>query len=192
MLQPDEGLECFTGTFCWILNRWKSFKLLTSHRLEKSVVWLSSQPMKYLFSVVLLFSILFFSCTKNKELERDKQLIADYISEHNIENAVTTVSGLTYVIQTEGTGKNPTATSNVKVTYKGYLLDGTVFDSAITPITLNLQSVIQGWREGLSHFKEGGSGMLFIPADYGYGSTAKTNIPANSVLIFEIALIKVL
>lgn len=148
--------------------------------------------MKKLLVFLFIFTVGIIACTKNKELERDKQLIADYISEHNIENAVTTVSGLTYVIQTEGTGKSPTATSNVKVTYKGYLLNGTVFDSSNVAVTLNLQNVIQGWKEGLSHFKEGGTGMLFIPADYGYGSTAKANIPANSVLIFDIALIKVL
>jgi FKBP-type peptidyl-prolyl cis-trans isomerase len=31
---------------------------------------------------------------------------------------------------------------------------------------------------------------LFIPSALGYGSTAKTDIPANSVLIFEIELVE--
>lgn len=148
--------------------------------------------MKKFFLLLAISTLGVLSCSKNKELERDKLLIQDYIFEHNIQNAITTKTGLTYVIQTEGTGKNPTATSTVKVTYKGYLLDGTAFDSSAVPVSLKMQSVIQGWREGLSYFKEGSTGMLLIPADYGYGSVAKSGIPANSVLIFDIALIQVL
>lgn len=143
---------------------------------------------------VLFFIIGFFlitSCSKNEQLKKDKQLIADYITSHNISGTVTTSTGLTYLITTEGTGAKPTATSNVKVNYKGYLLDSSVFDQSTTPVSFNLQNVIQGWKEGLTYFKKGGSGKLFIPSDYGYGSQAKSGIPANSVLIFDIDLLDV-
>lgn len=141
-----------------------------------------------------IFGLLFMfaSCSKNKELERDKQLIADYIAEKNIQGVITTNSGLSYKITKEGNGDNPTANSNVSVNYKGYLLDGSVFDESTTPISFNLQQVIQGWREGIPKFREGGSGILFIPADYGYGSQSKPGIPANSILIFEIDLLEIL
>lgn len=142
-------------------------------------------------SLLLLSCLLSISCSRNKQLETDKQLIADYISSHHITGTVTTSTGLTYLITTEGTGAKPTATSNVKVNYKGYLLDSTVFDQSTSPVSFNLQQVIQGWREGLTYFKKGGSGKLFIPSDYGYGSQAKSNIPANSVLIFDIDLLDV-
>lgn len=141
--------------------------------------------------LLILFCLLFVSCTKNEQLKTDKQLIADYISSNNISGTVTTSTGLTYLITTEGSGVKPTATSNVKVTYKGYLLNGTIFDESTSPVSFNLQQVIQGWKEGLTYFKKGGSGKLFIPSDYGYGGQAKPNIPANSVLIFDISLIDV-
>jgi FKBP-type peptidyl-prolyl cis-trans isomerase FkpA len=145
----------------------------------------------YLILLVSLITLL-SSCSKNKELERDKELIANYISDNNITGTITTETGLTYKITKEGTGDQPTSSSNVKVNYKGYLLNGSVFDQSSSPVTLNLQQVIQGWKEGLTKFKEGGSGMLFIPSDYGYGNQAQADIPAGSVLIFEIDLIEVL
>ena len=50
----------------------------------------------------------------------------------------TTASGLQYKIITEGTGKQPTATSVVKVHYKGQLTDGKVFDSSTTTVVNQL------------------------------------------------------
>ena len=101
-------------------------------------------------------------------------------------------SGLYYIIENEGTGLNPTTTDQVRVAYKGYFLNGTVFDqSAPEGISFNLQQVIPGWTEGITYFKEGGSGMLLIPSHLGYGFLDYRGIPGGSVLIFEIDLIKV-
>ncbi len=52
----------------------------------------------------------------------------------------------------EGTGKQPTASSVVKVHYTGKLVDGKVFDSSVQrgePIEFPLNQVIPGWTEGL-------------------------------------------
>jgi FKBP-type peptidyl-prolyl cis-trans isomerase len=45
---------------------------------------------------------------------------------------------------------------------------------------------------GIPFFKEGGSGKLLIPSELAYGSSPRSGIPANSVLIFDIHLIDVL
>mgnify|MGYP006246716607 FL=1 len=82
--------------------------------------------------------------------------------------------------------------SSVTVVYVGKLTDGTIFDqSNLLGATFPLANVIQGWQEGIPLFREGGSGMLLIPSSLGYGSQSVGNIPANSVLIFEISLIHV-
>jgi FKBP-type peptidyl-prolyl cis-trans isomerase len=39
--------------------------------------------------------------------------------------------------------------------------------------------------------KVGGSRLLIVPPAVGYGSSAKENIPADSVLIFEVKLLSV-
>ncbi len=137
---------------------------------------------------------LFSGCKKDKEedfTERDQQIIKQYIADHNLD-AQSTTSGLHYVIETQGTGPQPSSDSDVRVKYKGYLPSGAIFDqSSSSGSKFNLTQVIKGWQEGIPKFKEGGSGILLIPSALGYGDRATGDIPANAVLIFEIDLLEV-
>ena len=120
----------------------------------------------------------------------DKQ-ITDYLTANALE-AEKTASGLYYIIENLGDGEQPSANSNVTVVYKGYYLNGTVFDqSSNEGITFDLNRVIKGWTEGIPYFKEGGNGTLFIPAHLGYGSFDYNGIPGGSVLIFDVNLLSV-
>ena len=106
-----------------------------------------------------------------------------------------TASGLQYEVLTEGTGKSPKATDNVKCHYEGRLIDGTVFDSSYqrgTPATFPLNGVIAGWTEGLQLMKEGGKNRLYIPFNLAYGANgAGESIPPYSALVFDVELIEV-
>ncbi len=56
---------------------------------------------------------------------------AQFLAENKTKAGVkTTASGLQYIITKEGTGKQPTAQSVVKVHYEGRLINGQVFDSS--------------------------------------------------------------
>jgi FKBP-type peptidyl-prolyl cis-trans isomerase FklB len=106
----------------------------------------------------------------------------------------TTASGLEFEVITPGTGAVPTADDQVQVNYEGKMLDGTVFDSSIArgqPVTFPLTGVIAGWTEGLQLMKEGAKYRFFIPAKLAYGETGASTIPPNSVLIFEVELLKI-
>ena len=108
---------------------------------------------------------------------------------------ITTASGLQYTLTKEGTGKQPTADSQVSVHYKGQLLDGKVFDSSYDrgqPVEFPLNQVIPGWTEGLQLIKEGGKATLYIPAKLAYGEQGVPGtIPPNSTLIFDVELLQV-
>lgn len=106
-----------------------------------------------------------------------------------------TATGLKYVVVTEGTGAQPTATDAVTVHYTGKLTDGTVFDSSVSrgePATFPLNRVIAGWTEGLQLMKEGGETTFYIPSGLAYGEQgAPGAIPPNADLIFDVQLLKV-
>lgn len=115
------------------------------------------------------------SCSNNDTKEevdysaKNEAEITAYIAENHLD-AKRTDSGLYYVINDKGTGKQANATSTVTVSYKGYLIDKTPFTQSLDAgDSMNLQGMIKGWIEGISMFKEGGSGILLIPAHLAYG-----------------------
>jgi len=144
----------------------------------------------YLFTLVLIF----ISCSDKTDTSFEpetEQDIIQYIEDNNL-NATRSNSGLYYVINNEGSGARPTSTSNVTVDYKGYFLDGVVFDeSNSNGISFRLNEVIQGWTEGITYFREGGNGILLVPYNLGYGESGRGSIPGGSVLIFDIRLLSV-
>ena len=155
-----------------------------------------SRILKHLsiFSIGLILLSILNSCSKKKEeelKEEQNNIIQEYLSNNNIE-AEKSSSGLYYSVQKIGSSKRPNSTSQVRVSYKGYLLNGTVFDESDTSgVVFRLNQVIEGWSEGITYFGEGGEGKLFIPSYLGYGSQPKENIPKNSILIFDIKLLDV-
>ena len=149
--------------------------------------------MKKLFFLLVISVFIFAACEEDdpaaEQLKKDIELIEEYLLDSGLV-AESTESGLHYIIEEEGIGNYPTLNSIVKVNYKGYLLNGDVFDEGVVN-DYPLYRYIDGWQEGMQFFKEGGEGILFIPSGLGYGSDARSGIPANSVLIFEIELINV-
>lgn len=109
-------------------------------------------------------------------------------------NATTTASGLFYVKEKSGTGKQVKKGDKATVRYKGYLLNGQVFDENLAEgisIPVGLGQVIQGWDEVLQLMKEGDKIKVVIPWDIAYGPRGRGPIPPFSSLVFEMELLKV-
>ncbi|MFZ9981145.1 MAG: FKBP-type peptidyl-prolyl cis-trans isomerase [Cyclobacteriaceae bacterium] len=119
-------------------------------------------------------------------LQSDIDIIDQYLTANN-QNAVKDPSGIRYVILQEGVGETPCLQSIVSASYTGQLLSsGKVFDSSVTPVQFPLANLIVGWQIAFLKFKKGTRAVIYIPSPLGYGATARTNIPANSILTFEI------
>ena len=114
---------------------------------------------------------------------------------------------LYYIVSEEGVGYQPSKVDNVLPTYRGELLNGTIFDKRETIVTgnpwFNLTGVVKGWTYGFPNFKGGtnisvsgapiefenyGKGFLFIPSGLAYLNRGSGTIPGNAPLIFKIEL----
>ncbi|MBC7992269.1 MAG: FKBP-type peptidyl-prolyl cis-trans isomerase [Rhizobacter sp.] len=113
----------------------------------------------------------------------------------------TTASGLQYEDTTPGTGAEAKAGQHVKVHYTGWLYNagvkGAKFDSSKDrgdPFDFGLGAgmVIKGWDEGVQGMKVGGTRLLVIPPELGYGARGAGGvIPPNATLMFEVELLGV-
>ncbi len=104
-----------------------------------------------------------------------------------------------------GKGKPAIKGKSVKVHYTGWLYDSTApggkgkqIDSSLKrnepwSFLLGAGKVIKGWDEGFKDMKTGGKRRLIIPSEMAYGKRgARTEVPPNAPLIFEIELIDVM
>jgi FKBP-type peptidyl-prolyl cis-trans isomerase len=112
------------------------------------------------------------------------------------EKVITTKSGLKYVDQKVGDGKEAKDGDTVVVHYTGWLKDGKKFDSSLDrkePFEFTIGGrVIKGWNEGVPGMKVGGKRKLIIPAELAYGKKgAGDDIPPDAELTFEVELLEV-
>ena len=146
------------------------------------------------------------------ETEQDEDLAENSVAENSepaaendfdvyggadVDDFMTTASGLQYIILEEGSGPKAESGELVSVHYTGWLEDGTEFDSSIgrdRPIEFPIGRgrVIPGWDEGIALLNLGTKARLIIPSQIAYGpSGAPPVIPADATLIFDVELVDI-
>lgn len=128
------------------------------------------------------------------EAEANVATGAAYLAENGArEGVTTTASGLQYEVLREGEGAPPTAENQVRLHYRGTLVDGTEFDASYggEPAVFSAGGLIQGFTEALLLMSPGSHYRIVIPADIAYGPNGSGAIGPNSTLIFEIELLEI-
>ncbi|MBU0479670.1 MAG: FKBP-type peptidyl-prolyl cis-trans isomerase [Proteobacteria bacterium] len=126
----------------------------------------------------------------DKNLEEGKAFFA---ANKDKEGVVVTESGLQYKVLVKGDGATPKATDQVKVHYRGKLLNGKEFDSSYKrdqPAAFRVNGVIRGWTEVLQLMPVGSKYEVYIPSDLAYGDReVGPDIGPNAALVFEVELL---
>ena len=127
--------------------------------------------------------------------QENAQAGADYQEENGArDGVVTTESGLQYEVLRTGEGTSPTRDDQVRLHYKGTLVDGTEFDSSYDgdPVVFPAGGLIPGFTEALLLMQPGSHFRVVIPSEIAYGPNGSGPvIGPNSTLIFEIELFEV-
>ena len=144
--------------------------------------------------IVSLFSLCLFSI---HTLEVEAQTKRRRTPRSPSAAAITTPSGLTYLITKKGTGPQLKAGDTVIMNYTGTLTNGVKFDSSHDrnePFEFKLGAgrVIKGWDEGVAKLHVGDHAILVIPGKLAYGPKGVPNaIPPDATLIFIVEVINV-
>lgn len=104
-----------------------------------------------------------------------------------------TPSGLQYSVIKEGNGSaHPSYNDNVKIMFKGYKLDGTLFgDTGETPIETNFMNVPKGVAEGVLLMTPGAKYKFYLPYYLAFGEAGYQTVEPYSTVIFDVELVEI-
>ena len=120
-----------------------------------------------------------------------------FLTQHAADPATVTLSsGLQYQVLASTTheGLPPRLGSRCSCNFKGSLLNGTVYASALGDhnTTLVAGNFIKGVDEALLNMKEGDKWALVVPPELGYGPRGfPPTVPGNATLLIELELLKI-
>jgi len=144
-----------------------------------------------------LLALIFLGCEKEvviptykDQLAKDIMAIDKYLASAGI-TAEQDTTGLRYIILNAGSAFRPVLADSINVNFSFSLLSGESM-KVNESNTLLLNKLIRAWRIILPSLGEGAKVNLFVPSGLAYGAYRTGPIPANSNLIFDIQLVKVI
>lgn len=148
------------------------------------------------FTFLLLTVLLATACSTYTEEEKQgfNSEAENYAKKHHWNYEVLD-GGLILEVLEQGTGTEKIqAGSKVTLSYKGTLTNGNIFDQTEPgkSFEANLKGLIGGFQLGLRNQVAGTKLRLVVPPQLGYGDDKLDKIPANSTLVFEILIEKVI
>lgn len=159
----------------------------------------------HLLNIFKTDSLVTIDYKKESDLEKEREIkeLEAYMAKNNIK-ATKTKNGAFVVIENAGDQTLKADSGTVaSVLYKGYLTNGTVFDSNMDsskgktePYDVHIGvhgqgGVIEGWEEALPYFGKGGKGKILVPAMLGYGPQGQGEITPYASLVFDINVLNV-
>lgn len=160
----------------------------------------------YILALGLLMPFLLTSCLDDDDdnsWRDDNEKFYEKLtknSEYERVNIPGATDGVLYKELQKGEGAEyPEYTGQVKIRYKGFFYNGSVFDKGTTasddPETTtnwyNVNDFIYGFAIALQGMVVGDKWEVWVPWPLGYGDSYSGNIPGYSTLGFEIELVEI-
>lgn len=121
--------------------------------------------------------------------DRNRQRSLAYLARHaDDEGVVTLDNGIQYRILEPGAGRSPGLDDTIVATYRGTLIDGSLFNEG-SEVEVPVRSVLEGGQQILMMMREGARWQVALPPELAYGEAGDPPIIGpNEVLIFEVQL----
>ena len=124
--------------------------------------------------------------------KKNRETSAKFLASNKTKEGVqTTISGLQYKVIKQGKGAKPTLEDRVRIQYRLKLAEGKAFERGEDPVIMGMNGIIPGMAEGLQLMSEGSTFLFWISPDLGYGDMDSPELPAGSLLSFEVELVEV-
>ncbi|PST84365.1 hypothetical protein C7T94_06540 [Pedobacter yulinensis] len=164
---------------------------------------------KYLFSIVLLFSVVFSACKKEYEpIESvDEKIIQDYLKKNSL-NATKDPSGFYYAVTKQGTGELLKNTDSVlyRVAIKSAKTNATYYQSSTIGNMADLvgytsalflqgygqQISVEAIRTVLLKTNRGSEASIVLPSYLAFGKNGSTalKVPENEVVVLVLTVLE--
>ena len=151
-----------------------------------------AEPKKELTSEIAVKLYANYHQNPSNQLQIDENALLDYAIDHNLD-VTRTASGLYYIIHKEGNGPTFVMGQPFKAHYRGYTLDGKIFDSSYKknrPIIYNVGDMVTGWNEAFQIMNVGTKAQLLIPSRLAYGAGGYPGlIKPNTPIAFDLEIL---
>ncbi len=136
------------------------------------------------------------------KLAADNKAQSDaFLTQNRAKAGVRTLpSGVQYRVVETGNGAKPSQASDVQITYKGTLPDGTVLidtnqareGQPAGPVSMKVNQIpLVGLREALTQMPAGSRWEVVLPGNVAYGTDMQAGRMANQAVVFDVKLVSV-
>ena len=147
--------------------------------------------MNKIISLSGLFILL--SCVQDSPNIQQIENMQFFIDNKKNEEIIEIEPGLQYsvMVNKESISETPKLNQTITAHFHGTLTSGEIFWSSLDtePLKIELSKLITGCQKAISLMSKGEKWIVYIDPSMAYGESARSGIPSNSILIFEIELI---
>ena len=130
-----------------------------------------------------------YTANPTSQAQKDENLIIDYLVTRNLDFERYS-SGLYVQVNKKGSGPKYIKGQPAKADYRGFFLNGKIFDSSFArdePINFQMGQMNEGWNQAMSQMNPGTETSILVPSYLAYGEKGFPGyVEPNTVIGFDI------